>query len=131
MTKIYSGARTKLGVAVEVKIYDHQHRVRQRNLRHIPCHSPDGFEVGYEGSGPADLALAILVDYFGERPPRDGYKSPRFSRWAEQSRAWQLHQPFKRAFIAKLGDKWTLYSMQIQTWLKEQEVKDEENTPDA
>lgn len=131
MTKIYMGARTKLGVVVEVKIYDHRNRARQRNLRHIPCHSPDGFEMGYEGSGPADLALAILVDYFGERPPRDGYRSPRFSRWTEKSRAWKLHQPFKRAFIAKLGDKWTLYSMQIQAWLTEQEGKDEKNTPNA
>ena len=96
-------------------------------MRHIPCHSPDGFEMGYEGSGPADLALAILVDYFGERPPRDGYQSPKFSQWTVKSKAWKLHQPFKRAFIAKLGAEWTLYGMQIQTWLKEREVKDEDN----
>ncbi|HMF28341.1 MAG TPA: DUF6166 domain-containing protein, partial [Candidatus Cybelea sp.] len=25
-------------------------------------HSPDGFEIGYGGSGPAQLALAILAD---------------------------------------------------------------------
>jgi hypothetical protein len=124
MSRLYIGARTKLGVVVEVKITDHQNRVRTRNLRHIPCHSPDGFEMGYEGSGPADLALAILVDYFGERPPRDGYKSPKFSRWTVKSKAWKLHQPFKRAFVATLGDKWALYGMQIQTWLKAQEAKD-------
>jgi uncharacterized protein DUF6166 len=27
-------------------------------------HSPDGFEWGYGGSGPAQLALAMLCDYF-------------------------------------------------------------------
>ena len=26
-------------------------------------HSPDGFEWGYYGSGPAQLALALLCDY--------------------------------------------------------------------
>jgi hypothetical protein len=30
------------------------------NVRHIVSHSPDGFELGYSGSGPADLALAAL-----------------------------------------------------------------------
>ena len=131
MSTMYTGARTKLGVVVEVKIYDHKNRARTRNLRHIPCHSPDGFEMGYEGSGPADLALAILVDYFGEQPPQDGYQNPRFSQWTVKSKAWRLHQPFKRAFVAKFGDKWTLYSMQIHTWLKEQEVRDEEKTTDS
>ena len=29
-------------------------------------HSPSGFEWGYLGSGPAQLALAILCDYLGE-----------------------------------------------------------------
>ena len=48
-------------------------------------HSPDGFEWGYEGSGPAQLALAILADYSG-----DG--------------AFALHyyQEFKRRLIANL-----------------------------
>lgn len=30
----------------------------------IRNHSPDGFEWGYGGSGPSQLALAILHDYF-------------------------------------------------------------------
>ena len=29
-------------------------------------HSPDGFNWGYGGSGPAQLALAILLDRFGK-----------------------------------------------------------------
>lgn len=29
------------------------------------CHSPGGFDFGYAGSGPADLALAILADVAG------------------------------------------------------------------
>lgn len=35
----------------------------ERKLKHICLHSPDGFNWGYNGSGPADLALSILCDY--------------------------------------------------------------------
>lgn len=31
-------------------------------LVHIVRHSPDGFQIGYSGSGPADTALSILAD---------------------------------------------------------------------
>ena len=34
-------------------------------VRHHVRHSPDGFETGYGGSGPADLARSILIDFFG------------------------------------------------------------------
>ncbi|GAG21045.1 unnamed protein product, partial [marine sediment metagenome] len=33
-------------------------------LKNHGYHSPDGFQIGYEGSGPADLAYSILIDYF-------------------------------------------------------------------
>jgi len=35
-------------------------------LKHVVYHSPTGFEIGSDGSGPADLALSILTDYFAE-----------------------------------------------------------------
>lgn len=44
-------------------------------------HSPDGFSWGYEGSGPAQLALAIVLRLTGKS---DGY------------------QDFKRRVIAKI-----------------------------
>lgn len=37
----------------------------ERPLAHVVRHSPDGFEYGYGGSGPADLARSILIDVFG------------------------------------------------------------------
>jgi hypothetical protein len=44
------------------------------SLRHRN-HSPDGFEWGYHGSGPAQLALAILLhaaeNYYGLEPGND------------------------------------------------------------
>jgi len=61
-------------------------------------HSPTGFEWGYGGSGPAQLALAILADHLGD-----------------DDVAVSLHQDFKRAIVAKLPYRgWTLTSRQIQ-----------------
>lgn len=45
-------------------------------------HSPTGFEIGYGGSGPAQLALAVLM------------------RFADKKTAATLHQDFKWEFLA-------------------------------
>ena len=47
-------------------------------------HSPDGFSWGYGGSGPAQLALAILLEYM---PVED---------------AGKYYQEFKWTFVSKL-----------------------------
>ena len=61
-------------------------------------HSPTGFEWGYGGSGPAQLALALLADHFGN-----------------DQQAVELHQPFKWAVVAKLPKRgWTLTSEQVE-----------------
>jgi hypothetical protein len=61
-------------------------------------HSPSGFEWGYGGSGPAQLALALLADHLGD-----------------DREAVKLHQDFKRALVADLQyGGWTLTSHQIQ-----------------
>ena len=65
-------------------------------------HSPTGFEWGYPGSGPAQLALALLADHLGDH-----------------SEAVNLHQDFKRAVIATLPYRgWTLSSEQIREALR-------------
>ena len=46
---------------------------RTRPLPHTPVHSPDGFAWGYRGSGPADLALAILHRELAETVPATVY----------------------------------------------------------
>ena len=48
-------------------------------------HSPDGFEWGYHGSGPAQASLAILADALGD-----------------PERAVKLHQDFKRRMISSI-----------------------------
>lgn len=50
-------------------------------------HSPTGFEWGYEGSGPAQLALALLLDAIPQ---------------SLADRAVEHYQDFKRAIVGKL-----------------------------
>ncbi len=57
----------------------------QASLR-VVNHSPTGFCWGYSGSGPAQLSLAILLDYF------DG----------DRERALSLYQDFKFEVISNL-----------------------------
>ena len=61
-------------------------------------HSPDGFEWGYCGSGPAQLALAILADHL-----------------ADDRQALDMYQRFKWAVITELPRRrsWTLTSQDI------------------
>lgn len=64
-------------------------------------HSPDGFNWGYGGSGPAQLALAMLADFNSEPP------SPR------------MYQSFKEKVIANLDDdEWTLSDHVLYLWME-------------
>ena len=65
-------------------------------------YSPDGFRWGYGGSGPAQLALALLLDVTND---------PGLS--------FRLHQTFKRHFVAAWGEKWQICSDDIETWIAE------------
>lgn len=82
------------------KIWRENGAVKTNVSHSIIHHSPDGFEFGYGGSGPADLALNILEDalitikYNGER--MECWKGHCFTL------AFELHQKFKWAFIATL-----------------------------
>ena len=48
-------------------------------------HSPTGFEFGYAGSGPAQLALAILADCIGETLALEFYQEFKWAVVAQQS----------------------------------------------
>lgn len=72
---------------------------RGRPLKHHCRHSPDGFQWGYGGSGPADLARSILADVLGSVP------------------APYLYQAFKWQFVAKWGDQWEITEQVIRSWV--------------
>ncbi len=88
----YTGKRTVAGCIVERDGQVLDWRLDLWN------HSPSGLEWGYEGSGPAQLALAILADYLDN-----------------DDEAVQLHQDFKRTCIAHMDkDEWTLTDEQMR-----------------
>ncbi|MBA7641250.1 hypothetical protein ES703_48926 [subsurface metagenome] len=66
-------------------------------------HSPNGFNWGYEGSGPAQLALGVLLELL------------------PQEKAVDLHQEFKREVIAALVKDDFRVSMDLRPWLEEKE----------
>ena len=71
----------------------------------IVNHSPDGFMWGYQGSGPAQLALALLME--------EGYDP-----------AYQIppYQDFKRHVIANLplDARWEMTSEDIAVYMRNQ-----------
>lgn len=77
----------------------------------IRNHSPTGFEWGYGGSGPAQLALAILCDHLGDA-----------------LKAQEIYQRFKWKVIAALpSEEWTLSTEDINWVLaKIAEKRDDE-----
>ncbi|WP_323805934.1 DUF6166 domain-containing protein [Halalkaliarchaeum sp. AArc-CO] len=61
--------------------------------------SPSGFEYGYGGSGPAQLAIAILAHAYND------------------DFACEWYQRFKREVIAELPeDGWTLTTSDLDAW---------------
>ena len=61
----------------------------------IRNHSPSGFSWGYGGSGPAQLALAILMSVLGDAGVDE--------QWCGGD-AERLYQQFKSEFLAGLRD---------------------------
>jgi len=61
---VYVGYRQR-GQAIVEKRPGRERLTPERSLE-LVNHSPSGFEWGYGGSGPAQLALALLLDYTGD-----------------------------------------------------------------
>jgi transcriptional regulator with XRE-family HTH domain len=59
-------------------------------------HSPTGFAWGYGGSGPAQLALALLADALGD-----------------DARALRLHQHFKSRVVVTMPERWSITRSRI------------------
>ena len=100
----YIGSR-KMGATGPQTVIRHQSdghdfSLNPRLSQKVWNHSPDGFQWGYEGSGPAQLALAILLDLTGD-----------------EDRSVRLHQDFKRDKITTLDDSFVLTTDEIHDWL--------------
>jgi Family of unknown function (DUF6166) len=89
--KIYEGGRSLAGAEVSV---DGRPLPPRYDLKSL---SPTGFEWTYEGAGPAQLALALLADHFGD-----------------DRKALELYDKFMREVVAYLDNSWELTSEDIE-----------------
>lgn len=116
MAYLFRGKRVGRTNLVEVKdAYD----APWHPLPHLAHHSPQGFAWGYNGSGPADLALAILAYSLQETPEHSLSDAP---TWC-----WAAHQDFKNQVIAWIPtlteEYWYLDGTYVDTWLTGWKVK--------
>ena len=107
--KIYSGFREKTEYGVweprfMVNDEDFEKLMLQKSLK-LRNHSPTGFEFGYGGSGPHQLALALLMDAIGD-----------------DEVAERFYQPFCVAHVMQWGrgdeDVWSISDDYIKAWIK-------------
>lgn len=96
---IYTGKRTRTGVSVKAN----GEKLSPRQSLKIVNHSPSGFEWGYCGSGPSQLALALLLDATGD-----------------QSQALNFYQQFKADHVSSWGDVWEISRAKILEWIAEE-----------
>jgi hypothetical protein len=93
--KIYSGQRTadRHVVTVDGKPLDPRYDLLTA--------ASGSFEWGYDGTGPGQLALAILADFYGT-----------------DQQALAKHRQFLRAYVANIeSDHWTLEGSRISEML--------------
>jgi len=81
------GEDTKLSLEPSQKLHDHSSE----------------FQWGYGGSGPAQLALALLLD-----------------ATSEPQTALDFYQQFKWDKVATWGEKWSISKSEILIWLEKQ-----------
>lgn len=137
--KSYVGTRLQEGCEVYVESEEKRYPLPLR--LEIRSHSPTGFEWGYGGSGPAQLALAILADHFGPLQPPSlcpfcnsplkgeacidsdcGYQFAE-DKWMhiQGTGVNGIHyQDFKRVIAARKGEHFRLTTEEIEQWIEQQ-----------
>jgi hypothetical protein len=104
--KTYTGYRTPQGCIVKVHEGD---TTRDLPLRHdLRNHSPTGVEWGYNGSGPAQLALALAAHVLGD-----------------DEAAQDIYQRLKFKLVSRLPhDGWSLTEAQLRQVIDELQNRD-------
>lgn len=104
MAKVYSGSGDSARIEYHVVVRDDLDD--KLTLRSLPLrldlrnHSPTGFSWGYHGSGPAQLALALLADATGL-----------------DDQALSHYQQFKHEVVSRWPAEWTITAKEINDWL--------------
>jgi len=95
-----------IGKAEDHTVYINDRQILVKDSLKIINHSPDGFSWGYGGSGPSQLALAILL------------------KFVNVDVALKLYQDFKWKFLVNLD---TFSDFEISCEQIEEYIKDNED----
>ena len=100
--KVYRGNKSGYDRQVEVVEGSVSADLSPEPSQDVVNHSPDGFNWGYSGSGPAQLALGLLLDVTGDREIASRY-----------------YQLFKADAVAQFGESWEITEVAIRRWLND------------
>lgn len=105
---IYTGEMSRDEVGLVSVRESGERRAMELDARlDLANHSPTGFQWGYSGSGPAQLALAILSHHFNATGTGD------------DAMALERYQTFKSQVLAAIYlRRWELTTDQIVDWLR-------------
>ena len=104
MNRVFEGRRTPDGAALVT--LDGRRLPLAPSLRLRP-HSPTGFEWGYGGSGPSQLALALLL-----------------ASGIEARTAVERYQAFKTEVVSGFGSTWRLPAAEVLAWVERRQEFD-------
>jgi hypothetical protein len=112
---VYRGERLTdgRGRILGVRVTVNGERLDPRPSQRLWNHSPTGYEWGYAGSGPAQLALALVLDATGD-----------------PAVALRTYQWFKFAAVACWDQEWEVTAGRIQEWV-EQATREGGQTPEG
>jgi hypothetical protein len=103
--KVYNGRYLGEGTTAddaEVKVYGELSIYNLDDATSVYNHSPTGMSWGYCGSGPAQLALAILVDH------------------KDKESALPIYHQFMREIVSRFQSTWSITGMEIQSWINKE-----------
>ena len=101
LEKVFKGRKTENDRIVEIEKDGSVAPLPFEPSLEIVDHSPDGFNWGYNGSGPAQLALGILYEVTAN---------------AELAR--NLYQFFKSDHVSRWGERWEMSEREVREWLR-------------
>ena len=78
-------------------------------------HSPDGFQIGYGGSGPSELAYSLLIDYY--------IRSKSYGLMDNIKKAEKYYQQFKNDFVVEATEHFEIDNNSVGLWLEVQEYE--------
>jgi hypothetical protein len=100
------------GITAHVTVFPRMAGVRGHAMPIAPSlrlrsHSPTGFEWGYLGSGPAQLALALLLDAAGDKAV-----------------ALRHYHSFKWEVVQFWGERWQITVGEVLAWVERREAEE-------